>query len=173
MALPKFMRTTHKWTGILFSLVFVNLAVTGGFLLVKKTYAWIQPPTRSGSPGSVEDFITTRKLITVVLSQGHEDFQRLEDIDRVDFRPAMRVFKVRSRHNHAEIQVDAVSGAVLQKDWRLSDALESLHDGSFFGAWVHDMLMPVTAGVLFFLTASGVYLWVRPLATRRRRAASR
>ncbi len=171
MSLPKSMRTAHKWTGILFSIVFVNMAVTGALLLVKKTYAWIQPPTRHGSAGGIEDFISTQRLFASVLEQGHEDFQRLEDIDRVDFRPGNRVFKVRSRHNHAEIQVDAVTGAVLQTDHRLSDALESFHDGSYFGAWAHDMLMPVTAGVLFFLTSSGLYLWALSLIRKRRRIA--
>ena len=108
----KFFWTTHKWTGIVLAAVFSVTAVTGFLLLVKKKYEWIQPPTISGEAGGVEDFITTQELFEIVLAQGHPEFQSMDDIDRVDFRPGKRVFKVRSNSFH-EIQIDAVTGAVL------------------------------------------------------------
>ena len=169
MRFHRFFHKTHKWTGVLLSVFFLNLAVTGFFLLVKKNYAWIQPPTQVGVEGGPEDFISCEKLFQVVLSRKHDDFQRLEDIDRVDFRPGKRVFKVRSRQNYAEMQIDAVSGAVLSVAWRPSDMLETLHDGSFFGVWFHGYAMPLAAATLFFLTVSGLYLWLAPLLRKRRR----
>ena len=169
----KFFWVTHKWIGILFSVVFLNLSVTGYLLLVKKNHAWIQPPTQMGKEGGLEDFISTRQLLEIVLQQNHEDFSKLEDIDRVDFRPAKRTFKVRSHHNHSEIQVDAVTGKVLSVDWRPSDLIESLHDGSFYGSWCHATLMPITAATLLFLTVSGLYLWlVRRRAEKMRQATT-
>jgi uncharacterized iron-regulated membrane protein len=169
MLFYKLFRKTHKWTGIILSLVFINTAATGFLLLIKKNHDWIQPPTRLGAEGGVDTFISPQKLFLVVFSQNRKEFRTLEDIDRVDFRPGKRVFKVRSRHRHAEIQVDAVNGAVLSVAWRPSDLLESLHDGSFFGDWCHGYLMPAAAGVLFFLSASGLYLWLAPLIRKRRR----
>jgi uncharacterized iron-regulated membrane protein len=163
MKVYKLFWDTHKWVGIALSVVFFNMAVTGMLLLVKKKYDWIQPPTREGAAGSPEDFITNQQLFETVLSLGHEDFLSIEDIDRVDFRPGKRVHKVHSVHNYSEIQVDAVTGAVLNNEMRVSDMLEKIHDGSFFGTWVHDWFMPMAAFCLFFLTGSGLYLWAAPL----------
>ena len=168
MKLYRFFWNTHRWTGIILALVFLNLAGTGFLLLKKKDYAWVQPPVQKGASGGVADFITLQELFQIVFNQGHPDFRSLEDIDRVDFRPEHRVHKVRSRHHHSEIQVDAVTGGVLSVDWRPSDLLESLHDGSFFAGWVHEWFMPVVPFGLLFLSGSGLYLWLAPKIRRRR-----
>jgi len=171
----KFFLRTHKWTGIILSVLLAMTAVTGFLLLVKKQVAWIQPPTMKGAAGEVEDFITNQRLFEVVLSHGHADFQAMDDIDRVDFRPDKRVFKVRSLHNNAEIQVDAITGDVLSIDVRRSDLIEQIHDGSFFAGWFHDWGMPVVALALLFLVFSGLWLWLEPVirkARRRRRNAA-
>ena len=162
MKLYKLLWDTHKWVGIVLSIVFFNLAVTGLLLLVKKKYDWIQPTTQKGAEGNVADFITIEALFDVVLSAGHEDFQSSADIDRVDFRPDKRVHKVQSVHHNSELQIDAVTGRILSDKMRRSDLLEQIHDGSFFGDWAHDWLMPLVAAGLFFLSASGLYLWLQP-----------
>ena len=164
----KFFWKAHKWVGIVLSIVFINLAVTGILLLVKKKFEWIQPPTRQGAEGALEDFITVEQLFDIVLSQQHPDFQSLDDIDRVDFRLDKRVHKVLSRRHHSEIQIDAVTGAVLDQDQRVSDLLEDLHDGSFWGAWAHTYLMPLTGLGLLFMSATGLYLWLN-IYTRKKR----
>ena len=92
----------------------------------------------------------------------------MDDIDRVDFRPGKRVFKVRSNSFH-EIQIDAVTGAVLQVAYRRSDWLETIHDGSFFAEWWHDWGMPVVSMGLLFLAFSGLWLWLEPKYRRRQR----
>jgi uncharacterized iron-regulated membrane protein len=167
MKLYKYVRNTHKWVSIIFSVAFINMSVTGLLLLVKKKYDWIQPPTQEDVKGDAEDFINIQQLFEIVLNQGHEDFKSYEDIDRIDFRSSKRVYKVQSKYNHSEIQVGAVTGAVLSEDQRLSDMLEDIHDGSFFGAVVHDWLMPLMAFSLFFLSISGIYLWLQPQIRKR------
>ena len=164
----KFFWTTHKWTGLILGLVFLMTAVTGLLLLLKKDYDWIQPPTQVGAPGGIESFISNQELFTIVFSLDHPEFQTLDDIDRVDFRPNKRVFKVRSATFH-EIQVDAVTGEVMSQAYRRSDLLESIHDGSFIAEWFHDWAMPVEAIGLAFLVCSGVWLWLEPKYRRRRR----
>ena len=168
----KFFWTTHKWTGISLALIFAVMAVTGFLLLVKKQVAWVQPPTMQGAAGpGVEpsQFITMERLFEAVLAEGHSDFTSLGDVDRVDFRPGDRVFKVVSRSNYAEVQVCAVTGNVLHVDWRPSDLLEDIHDGSIVGGWFHSWVMPVVACGLLFLTFSGVWLWIEPMVRRRAR----
>ncbi|KPK75498.1 MAG: hypothetical protein AMJ79_11060 [Phycisphaerae bacterium SM23_30] len=169
MKIYKLFWKTHKWVGIFLSLLFINMAVTGLLLLVKKKYAWIQPPTQKGAEGTVENFITLQELFDVILSQGHADFQSVADIERVDFRPEKRVHKVHSYHHHSELQIDAVTGAVLSDDMRVSDLLEQIHDGTFWGGWFHDWLMPLVAAGLFFMTISGLYLWLDTYARKKRR----
>jgi uncharacterized iron-regulated membrane protein len=169
MKLFKFFWSTHKWTGIVLAIVFLNIAITGFFLLQKKEYHWIQPATRNGAPGEVSAFISNQRLFAVVLAAGNPDFKTFEDIDRVDFRPGKRVHKVRSVHNDAEIQVDAITGAILSQEIRRSDWFERLHDGSFFGSWAHEWLMPVVALGLMFLVCSGLYIWYFPVWKKRRR----
>lgn len=169
----KFFREAHKGTGILLGVVILNIAVSGFLLLIKKDFDWIQPPTRTGAAGGVETFITNQRLFEVVFAQDHPGFHTLADIDRVDFRPDRRVFKVRSVHAHAEIQVDAVTGEVLSTAVRRSDLIESLHDGSYYGDWAHGWLMPATSAALLLLLGSGLYVWLQPKYRRARRRPAR
>jgi uncharacterized iron-regulated membrane protein len=166
VTLFKFFRETHKWTGIVLAVVFIEMGATGFLLLQKKRFDWIQPPTRTGAPGDVATLITLPEVLAVVLEQGHPDFRDVGDIDRIDFRPAARVHRVHSRHNHSELQVDAVTGEVLSLAPRRSDWLEDLHDGSLLGDWAHAVLLPLTAVILVFLSVSGLYLWLQPIYRR-------
>jgi hypothetical protein len=131
--------------------------------------AWIQPPTMTDAAGEPEAFISTTRLLEIVFAQGHPDFRSVADIDRIDFRPKQRVFKVRSRHHLAEIQVGAITGEVLSVSKRPSDLFEQIHDGSFFGDWVHDWLMPLASASLVVLIFSGYWVWLYPIARRRAR----
>ena len=165
----KFFWNVHKWTGIVLAVFLFCTSVSGFLLLLKKKVDWIQPPTVQGAGGGVDDFICVRELFAVVLGHGHRDFQSMDDIDRVDFRPADRVFKVQSRSRYAEIQVCAVTGEVLSNAWRPSDLIEDIHDGSFWAGWFHDWFMPVVSAALLLMIASGLWLFVEPSVRRRRR----
>lgn len=168
----RFFWHTHKWVGISAAAFLLLIAVTGFLLLLKKEYSWIQPPTQEAERvpmASPLAFLTIEDAWKKVQAQGHPDFESHEDIDRIDVRPAKRIYKFRSKHNHTEIQVDAVTGKVLSVATRRSDFLESLHDGSWFAKPVHDYLMPLVAICLAFLVGSGLWLWVRPILSRRAR----
>ena len=167
MKLYKLLWDTHKWTGITLSVFLLISAGTGFLLLLKKRYQWIQPPTRKGTAGGVDEFITLQELFHIVLGQGHEDFRTLEDIGRIDYRPKYRVHKIHSNHHHSEIQVDAVTGEILSVDVRVSDLIENIHDGTFFADWVHDWFMPLVPIGLTFLVGSGLYLWLAPMIRKR------
>jgi uncharacterized iron-regulated membrane protein len=169
MKIYKLARKTHKWLGIFLSLILCNISVTGLLLLEKKEYEWIQPSTRTGTEGTINDFISMQKLFEVVFSQDQDSFKNLQFIDRVDFRPEKRVYKVRSKKNHMEMQIDAVNGAVLNISTRRSDLCENLHDGSFFGQIMHSKLMPIVAVGNLSLVATGIYLWLG-LKLKRKKA---
>ncbi len=162
---------THKWTGIISAVLFIVIACTGFMLLIKKRSDWIQPPTQTGQPGAVTEFIPLAEAIDAALAQKHDDFKSINDIDRIDVRPDDRVYKVLSGHNYAEIQVCAITGQVLSTAWRPSDLFEDIHDGSFVGEWMHDWIMPLVPPALLFLVFSGIWLWIEPIVRRRRRRA--
>ncbi len=159
----------HKWTGLTLSLVVATLSVTGFLLLVKKEFASIQPPTQQGAEGAVGDFISLEAVLAAAASTGDPAFATPDDIDRIDFRPGERVHKVRSRTGYGEIQVCAVTGAVLSHTWRPSDLIEQIHDGSWFSDVWHDYGMPIVALGVLFLSGSGVYIWITPILRKQRR----
>ncbi|MBN1361295.1 MAG: PepSY domain-containing protein [Sedimentisphaerales bacterium] len=158
----------HKWLGIALSVVLINVSVTGVLLLVKKQHAWIQPPTRTGHEGAPAEFVSMQVVLEAVRDCNHPDFRGVESIDRVDFRPDKRVYKVTSKTNYAEIQVDAITADVLSASVRRSDWLEQLHDGSLLGAWMHGAVMPAVAVGNVVLTLSGLYLWLGRKVRRRK-----
>ena len=130
----KFFWNTHKWTGIILAFFFALTSITGFLLLIKKDYEWIQPSTQRGTEGEVTAFAPLSEVIDAILVLDHPDFQSVDDVDRIDTRIDKRVHKVRSTRNYTEFQVDAVTAEILAgPDYRMSDWLESLHDGSFFG----------------------------------------
>lgn len=159
----------HKWTGIAIAAVVVVTSVSGFFLLLKKEFAWIQPPTQSGEPGPPSAFIPAEQLFAVVFAEGHPDFRALEDIERVDVRPGKHVAKVHAARSDAEIQICMTTGRVLSVDVRRSDWFERLHDGSMIGKPFHDYVMPLVALALLFLVFSGLWLWLEPVVKRARR----
>ena len=169
----KFFWDAHKWTGIIGALVFSMIAVTGFMLLLKKEYSWIQPPTQEGAEGEVAEFLSPDDIFRSVFAANHADFQSMEDVNRVDFRPSKRVHKVQSVHNHTEVQVCAVTGEILSVDSRMSDLLETIHDGSFFADGIHEYFMPLVAVALLFLVFSGLFLWLQPVLKRRKRKTAR
>jgi len=164
----KFFWQTHKWTGIVLALIFIMIAVTGFVLLIKKRVDWIQPPTQQGTPAEVRSFLPLDEIFERVLAVGHPAFRTVDDIDRVDVRPDRSLHKVRSRHEYAEIQIDAVTGEILSIDVRRSDLIESIHDGSIFGDTVHVWIMPAVTIAMLFLVFSGIWLWIEPIMRRRR-----
>ena len=160
-------RTVHRWFGIIFAIALLNFSVTGLLLLEKKNFDWIQPATQTASDGTVDQFITNQHLFKIVFDEKHPDFKNMEDIDRIDFRPGKRIFKVRSENNYCEIQVDAVNGKILSIAKRNSDMIEAWHDGSMFGEFVHQFIMPIVAIITVILTITGLYLWLAPAIKRR------
>lgn len=159
----------HRWVGVGIGLVLMLSAATGLLLLVKKDYAWIQPPTVTGTPGPVESLKSLQEVYAAVFALGLPEFRSEADISRIDFRPDKRVHKVVSVHHHTEVQVCATTLAVTGPSTRRSDWLEQLHDGSWFGPWAHGVLMPAAALALLFLGGSGYAMWLWPKWQRRRR----
>jgi uncharacterized iron-regulated membrane protein len=159
----------HKWTGIFAAVFFLVICITGALLLLKKNFDYLQPPTQRGAEGELADFLPIQDVLAAAFESGHPDFRSIDDVDRIDVRPGKRVHKVRSKHNYAEIQVDAITGEILSIDVRRSDLIEHIHDGSIVGDWFKVWFMPLVALSLLGLVVTGLWIWIHPIIRRKRR----
>lgn len=158
----------HRWLGVAAGLILLVSAGTGFLLLLKKDYAWLQPPIAVGEPGPAAALQPLAAVVGAVLALELPQFRSLDDIDRIDFRPGKGVHKVVSRHDHCEVQVCATTLRTSGPGERRSDWLEALHDGSWFGDLAHGTVMPLVALILLYLAASGYVMWLWPKLRRRR-----
>ncbi|MDY3562438.1 PepSY domain-containing protein [Gemmata sp. JC673] len=165
-----FFRKVHRWGAVVAAAPFLLVLVTGCLLQLKKEIAWVQPPTKKGTGN--EPTAPFDAVLTAVKGVPEARVHGWADIERMDVRPKDGVVKVQCK-NRYEVQVDFQTAQVLQVEYRRSDLIESLHDGSFF----HDsfkvyVFFPV-ALVVVTLWATGMYLFVLPLAVcwRRKRPA--
>jgi uncharacterized iron-regulated membrane protein len=160
----------HRWVGIAVGLLVMLTAASGLLLLVKKRFAWIQPPVAVGAAGTPEQLRPLADVYGAVFALGLPQLRSEADIARIDFRPDQRVHKVVSVHGDVEVQVCAVTLRTSGPAVRRSDWLERVHDGSWAGDWLHGIVMPFVALAVLFLAASGYVMWAWP-KLRRRRAA--
>lgn len=161
----------HRWFGAACGLILLLTSVTGVLLLVKKDYAYLQPPTVRGEPGPASALQPLPAIYEAVFALGLPQFRTEADIARIDFRPAQRLHKVISVHDHCEVQVCATTLRTSGPAVRRSDWIETLHDGSWFGERVHGWLMPTVGATLAFLSLSGYVMWLWPKWKRRRKRA--
>lgn len=166
MSVHRTNRKVHYWGAIICAVPVLIVIVTGIILLLKGQMAWVQPPTMKGEVGAPS--VEYAELLESVRGVPEAGISGWDDIDRLDVRPGKGVIKVRGK-NMWEVQVDQVSGEVLSVEYRRSDLIESLHDGS----WFHDgaklwVFLP-SAVVLLVLWLTGIYLFLRPFLVRRGR----
>jgi len=165
---PKLNRRLHRVGALVSALPVLIIVVSGLFLQLKKDWAFVQPPTAHGSSAELQ--VDWDTILASAASVEEAGIKTWDDVDRLDVRPAKGMLKVRGK-NRWEVQLDAVTGEVLQASYRRSDLIESIHDGSFFADGVKLWVFLPAAVVLLGLWVSGVYLWLLPHLVRRQRRA--
>lgn len=161
-----FFRKAHRWGAAATAAPFLLVLLTGCLLQLKKELVWVQPPTKKGA--GKEPSASFDAILTAVKAVPEAGVSGWRDVDRMDVRPKDGVVKVQCK-NRYEVQVDSRTAQVLQVEYRRSDLIESLHDGS----WFHDsfkvyVFLPV-ALIVVSLWATGMYLFVLPFAVKWRR----
>jgi uncharacterized iron-regulated membrane protein len=159
MKLSKLNRVTHRWGSILVLIPTAVILFSGIALQLKKELAWIQPPTRPGAATGLS--LSFDQILAAARKVPEAKVDDWDDIDRLDVRPSKGMLKIRCK-NRWEIQLDANSGEVLQVEYRRSDVIESIHDGSFFHDRVKLWVFLPAALVLGVLWLTGIYLFVLP-----------
>lgn len=161
------LRLIHYWLTAFTLVTVAMVAVTGLLLSLKKDFDALQPPTATASAAGLPATPLDRLVATVAIHEG-QDGLTWRDVDRIDVRPDDGLAKI-ILHDRTEYQVDLHSLEVLQKGYRTSDFLETLHDFSVLGSWGKYLLSVPTGIALLILWATGAYMFVKPMLVRRRK----
>ena len=159
-------RKVHRWAAIATALPVVIMLVSGILLQLKKEFDWIQPPTQRGSGDTPT--LSFEQIVSVVNTLPDIGLTGWQDINRLDVRPGKGIIKVRG-NNDWEVQIDSITGEVLQVAVRRSDLIESIHDGSFFHDSFKLWVFLPSAIILTIIWATGLYLFLLPYLLKGRR----
>ena len=166
IAWNRWTRKLHRWGAMLTVVPLLLVIATGLLLQVKKQVSWVQPKTETGS-GQIPH-IGWDQILSTTASVTAAEVETWADVDRLDVRPDKGLLKVRCKNNW-EVQIDLNDGSILASNYRRSDIIESLHDGSFFSESVKLFVFLPTGVILLGLWSTGVYLWWLPLIAKRRK----
>jgi uncharacterized iron-regulated membrane protein len=160
-------RRIHSWGSIILALPMIVMIGSGLLLHVKKQWEWVQPREHRGT--SETPVIGFAEILASVKAVEGLGVNGWDDVNRLDVRPGRGFVKVWLRNGH-EVQVDLGTGRVLSSAYRRSDAIESIHDGSFFLGNVSKLGLFLPAGIVFLvLWLSGMWMFWVPYLTRWRR----
>lgn len=160
-------RKLHRIAAIVIAIPFLIVLVTGLLLQVKKDVAWVQPTSQEGV--SSIPSITFDQILEVSKSVPEAEVTSWDDIDRLDVRPDKGMVKVRA-NNHWEIQIDTQNGDILQVEYRRSDIIEAMHDGSWFSDAAKYWIFLPSGFVVLILWITGIYMYFIPALNKRRNA---
>jgi len=128
--------------------------------MLKKEIDWIQPRTERGAVVDQMPNISYDRLLEAAQSHAETKITHWSDIDKIDLRPGKGIAKVISK-NGWEVQIDTSNGKVLSTNFRRSDVIESIHDGSYFADWTKLFLFLPVGLLLILMWGTGIYLFFR------------
>ena len=159
-------RKVHYWAAFVAAGPLLVMITSGLLLQTKKHWAWVQPVEHRGTGEAPS--IDLEGILASLKTVPEMKVESWADVNRLDVRPGRGVVKAWLMNGY-EVQVDFQTGEVLQVEYRRSDLIETLHDGSWFGDAVKLYVFLPVAVVVLGLWVTGVYLFVLPLAVKWRR----
>ena len=151
---------------------FFFLVAVSGLLLGWKKHSGgiILAKTIKGTSSELKNWLPLDKLHTNACNYLHErvDPSLSLELDRIDVRQDKGVAKFVFVDGYWGLQLDGVTGELLNIERRRSDFIENLHDGSlidrFLGTDGYFKLFytSVTGIALLIFTITGFWLWIGP-----------
>lgn len=166
--LKRFLRQVHYWLSLAIIIPAGIIFFAGTLLMVKKDFAWIQPPSSKGAVIDELPAISFEDMLSAGQIDAAVGINAWSDIDRIDLRPGKGIAKIRAKSGW-EVQLDTATGDVLNVAYRRSDMIEAIHDGSFFSKGVKRYIFLPTAILLIIMWATGIYLFFLPRLRKRRK----
>ena len=161
MNLKKTLRQVHYWLSLAVFIPAIIIFVAGGFLMLKKEVAWIQPPTAKGVVSNEIPAVGFESMLDQARKHPQAQISKWSDIDRIDLRVDKGIAKLRA-HSGWEVQIDTSTGEVLNVAFRRSDIIEQIHDGSYFSNGVKLFVFLPTGILLIIMWGTGIYLFFLP-----------
>lgn len=164
----KFSRWLHKWIGIAIFSVLIVLAITGGFVAFKNKFEYLQPSTRTSEKGHIDEILSPSQISKIIFNMKLPDVSTVDKINRIEYRPSKRTYKVRLESANTwesprEIQIDAISGRVLNDGLRGDQLWMDIHSFAIFGNLTKMIVMSFMSISILWLCVSGVYLFFYPI----------
>lgn len=159
-------RKIHYWSAIIIAVPLLIVIATGIILQLKKDWTWVQPASQRGT-GKIPT-IAFDDILRAARTVPEAAIETWDDIDRMDVRPGRGIVKVQSK-NSWEIQIDTANAKVLQVEFRRSDIIEAMHDGSWFFEAAKLWIFLPSACLLLVLWCTGMYLFFLPIWVKSRR----
>lgn len=173
MKINKLIRDIHHWGSPILMLPLGVIIIAGLFLMVKKDIAWIQPSTeRSAIEVTGPPDTSLAELYEVAAAIPELEITSWDQFDRIDVRSDRGVVKFIAP-NRWEAQIDLTTLEVLALNYRRSDLIEQIHDGSFFADWVKTFIFLPVGVVLLFLWLTGIWMFFEPYVKRYQRKKRR
>ena len=135
-------------------------------LQLKKQLNWVQPNveiTSSSQPIMLQSYLDAAKSVK------EANISSWDDIERIDIRPDKGIAKIKSKNNW-EIQIDIETTEINATNYRRSDVIESIHDGSFFSEIVKYGWFLPSGILLLILSLTGIYMFFIPILKRRKKS---
>lgn len=164
MTFNRLNRRIHFWGSIICVVPTIIVIVTGLFLLLRKEFDWIQPPTNNGK--GTYPTLEFSRIIDICKHVEELQINDWKDISRFDVRPQDGIIKIIANNNY-EAQIDFQTGEVLQVAKRRSGVIEKIHDGSFFHKYLSLGLFFPSALILLVISLTGIFIFFRTLSIRR------
>jgi len=155
----------HYWGSAIIVIPLIIVLMSGLLLQVKKEFTWIQPKTMKTQYRDLTlDF---KQILAVSKTVEEAKIQSWKDVKLLDVRPGKGITKVRAKNNW-EIQIDNQSAEVLAVNFRRSDIIEAIHDGSWFHEYAKLGLFLPSALILLLMMITGIYLFFKILPNKRK-----
>lgn len=169
-------RKIHRQLGVILFSFFIIVGSTGLLLGWKKNVSALQQPPEQGISTNMDNWLSMDSLILIA----NEELVKQRgvgislEVDKIDARPTKGMVKVIYKQHYYSVQLDAVTGQVLAFEYRTSDLIEHLHDGTFI-----DQLFHIPGGIfkliytsilslaLITFSVTGFWLWYGPKIMRR------
>ena len=166
MSFRKKIRQIHYWVSPIVIIPIIIIVSSGIMLQLKKQLNWVQPNieiTSSSQPIILQSYLDAAKSVK------EANISSWDDIERIDIRPDKGIAKIKSKNNW-EIQIDIETTEIYATNYRRSDVIESIHDGSFFSEIVKYGWFLPSGILLLILSLTGIYMFFIPILKRRKKS---
>lgn len=158
---------------------FLIVSLSGLMLGWKKnSFGLILPESSKGKSSDIKTWLPWDSLRAVAIKALHDSVSSTlsPKLERIDARPQKGIVKFVFEDNYWEVQVDGMTGKVLQIDQRRSDIIENIHDGTILDVLFNTKndqfklsYTSIMGGALLMLIITGGWLWYGPKKIRRKK----